>query len=169
MNYCTVTFPRDISDIYLVDTATVSIMSVTHITFTSIHDTTVMLYKNPIVILSFNSVKLSPLTSKIKTNATINIIKNKIINNSIKLRLSGKLITTINAVCLDHIITIPIPNSNDNNIAYQYHLPFIRSKGFFTINYIYSNQHFIILSMYFTMTKSPYITQAESIPARVLL
>lgn len=164
-----ITFPRELTNTNI-STNRASIIGSSYMTFSTEEDTVVMLYKAIGVQLNFSSVgTVNTLKSQMTNDMPIHTIRTKLINNSIKIYMSGLILTTDNSVCLDKLITLEIPNTSDPDITQQYRFPFDDAQGCFIINYVYDTNIFTIVAMYFTFTKNPYIDIREGTASTIIL
>lgn len=164
-----ITFPRAISNINI-SSNRASILGSSYLTFNTEEDPIVMLYKTIGVVLNFKTIgSVKVLKSQMINDQPIHTIRTKIVDNCIKIKISGLILTTDNAACIDKLITLNIPNTNDPDITQQYRFEFEDSQGVYLINYLYDTNVFTIVSMYFTFTKNPYIDIREGQSQHIIL
>lgn len=156
--YFTVTFPEDITDAYIEVTSS-SIYGNSYIYFTSDVDPLLLDYITQTTTIKLDKIEGDTLASSLYLNKPINCIRFCKIDNYVKIYMSGLLVTVDNAICISEYIKLMIPNSSDPKIAYRHVFSFAGYQGTFFINYIFEGTNFTIISMYFTFTRNPYLTQ----------
>ena len=168
-NYLTVTFPEDITDSYTLKKGGGTIFASTYLYFKSEIDPLVLTYvslNNTLQIENIGSAKAN--TTFIFLTKSLNCIKIRKINNYVKIYMSGMIVAFNNAMCISEYIKLTIPNSNDPTAVYRYVFSLSEYQGTFFINYLFHGTNFTITSMYFTVTKNPYLTAGTIKPTQII-